>query len=108
VIDAGYVGCLNRDAGAIACPTPAVTYADVAPIFRARCVSVCHNDSTPDPANNNMPIWGLQDYEHVSIWRDTVRSTMYDCLMPPPASGVRFTIEERRALIGFIACGLLE
>ena len=105
MIDTGFVGCVAKDAG-IQCPSPATTYAKVQPIFQARCVNVCHNDMTPDPNNNNMPIWGFKDYDHVVTWQDTIRDSMYGCSMPPAGSGVPLTIEERRAIIEFISCKL--
>jgi len=105
-VDHGTVGCLVPDMVPTTCPTPPVTYREVQPILHARCVSVCHNDMTPDPNNNNIPIWGLTTHRHISDWRDTVRSTLSDCTMPPPDAGVPVTIEERKAIVEFIRCGL--
>ena len=104
VVDTGYVGCL--DAAPTACPAPVVTYAKVAPIFQARCASICHNGITPDPNNNNEPFWPLTTYKHVSDWQDTIRAAMVDCSMPPADAGVPITVEERWAILEFIRCGL--
>jgi hypothetical protein len=103
VLDTGCVGCV--DGGPTACPTPPVTYSKVQPIFQARCVSLCHNGTTPDPT---MPgtIWGFPDYEHVFSWYDTIRASVIDCSMPPPDAGVPLTVEERWAILEFIRCGL--
>jgi hypothetical protein len=100
----GTVGCLTTPP--TSCPTPPVTYSMVKPIFDARCVSVCHNGTTPDPKNNNEPIWGLVEYSHISDWRDTIRREIAACSMPPPEAGVPMTIEERKAIMEFIRCGL--
>lgn len=89
-----------------ACPTPPVTYAKVDPIFKARCSSVCHNGMTPDPNNNNEPIWGLTDYEHITSWQDTIRAAMANCSMPPADAGVPLTVEERTAILEWIRCGV--
>jgi hypothetical protein len=104
MIDTGHVGCLESPA--TTCPNPPVTYAQIDSILQARCASVCHNGTTPDPANNNMPIWGLRNWDDMSDWRDTIRLTMNNCSMPPADAGVPLTIEERRKLVEFIACGL--
>jgi hypothetical protein len=83
-----------------------VTYGNVKPIFDARCVSICHNGTTPDPSAPGTNIWGLIDYAHIKDWSDTVRDTMASCEMPPADAGVPMTIEERRAILEFIRCGL--
>ena len=101
--EAGVVGCVTT--APTACPTPPVTYAIVQPILQARCVSVCHNDRTIDP-NTNMPIWGFTDYDHVATWADTIRDELFKCSMPPPDAGVPITVDERRAILEFIRCGL--
>jgi hypothetical protein len=88
------------------CPSPPVTYGTVKPIFDARCVSVCHNDKTPDPGQPGTTIWGLTDYDHVKDWADAVREQVANCLMPLPDAGIPMTIEERRAILEFLKCGL--
>ena len=98
--------CLKTEMLPTSCPTPPVTYSSVQPIFDARCVSVCHNDSTPDPSQPGAKIWGLTDYSHVQDWYREVRDTVANCTMPPPDAGVPVTIEERRAILEFIRCGL--
>ena len=102
----GTVGCLKMDQIPVACPSPPVTYSKVQPILQARCVSVCHNDKTPDPEHPGTTIWGFPDYQHVKDWQDTVRDTVGNCLMPPPDAGIPATIEERIAILEFIKCGL--
>ena len=90
-----------------ACPTPPVKYANVQPIFQARCVNMCHNGATLDP-ETKMPIWGLTDYSHVSTWQDTIRAKTASCEMPPPDAGVPMTMEERRAILEWVHCGVPE
>ena len=102
----GTVGCLKMDMLPTSCPQPPVTYANVKPIFDARCVSICHNGNTPDPDHPGEKIWGLTDYSHVQDWYREVRDTVANCTMPPPDAGVPVTIEERRAILEFIRCGL--
>jgi hypothetical protein len=103
IIDTGYVGCV--DAAPTACPSPAVTYGNVEPIFQARCVNVCHNGTTPDPTMPGTLIWGFTDYEHVVSWQDTIRPAIINCTMPPVDAGVPLTVEERWAILEFIRCG---
>ncbi|HMJ53053.1 MAG TPA: hypothetical protein VK540_13285 [Polyangiaceae bacterium] len=101
--DSGLVGCVSE--APTACPDPPVTYSKVEPIFQARCVSVCHNDRTIDP-NTNLPIWGFTDYEHVVTWKTTIQPEVLRCSMPPVDAGVRITVEERRAILDWILCGV--
>ena len=102
--DRGQVGCLT--APPTTCPTPRVTYEMVQPIMQARCVSVCHNGTTPDPNPNPITpnIWPLASYKDITDWNDTIRSSMADCSMPPADAGVPVTVEERKAIIEFIRC----
>jgi len=76
------------------------------PIMQARCVSVCHNGTTPDPNPNPITpnIWPLASYKDITDWNDTIRSSMADCSMPPADAGVPVTVEERKAIIEFIRC----
>jgi hypothetical protein len=100
----GIVGCLTE--APVACPDPPVRYGDVQATFQGRCVGVCHNGTTPDPNKNNEPIWGFTDYEHVVSWQDTIRAEVLRCSMPPADAGVPMTVEERRAILEFLRCGL--
>ena len=102
--ETGLVGCVAE--APTACPDPPVKYGAVEGIFKARCVNVCHNGMTPDPNDPSMPIWGFTDYEHVSSWQDTIRAEVFRCSMPPQDAGVPMTVEERRAVLEFIRCGL--
>ena len=82
-----------------ACPSPAPTYvANVAPIIEARCVS-CHYGEIGGP-------WPLDTFGHVTDWRDTIRSAMLDCSMPPPAEQIPMTHEERMTILEWIRCGM--
>ena len=103
--DPGTVGCLMTLP--TACPTPPVKYANVQPIFQARCVNMCHNDTTLDPTTK-LPLWALSDYKHVSDWQDSIRGMMASCEMPPADAGVPMTIEERRAILEWVKCGVPE
>ena len=102
----GTIGCLKMDMLPVSCPTPPMTYSKVQVVLQARCVSVCHNDMTPDPENPGTTIWGLTKYEHVKDWEGDIRDTVGNCVMPPPDAGVPMTIEERIAILEFIRCGL--
>lgn len=83
-----------------ACPTPAVTYADVEPIFRERCI-VCHSGEVGAQ-------WPLDTRSHIADWEDTVRAGVLECWMPPVGSGVPMKEEERLAILTWIRCGLPE
>jgi uncharacterized membrane protein len=80
------------------CATPKPRYADVAPIFEKRCV-VCHNGAAPDSP------WPLTSYEHVADWYDSIRAELLSCAMPPVASGMTMTDDERLAILSWIRCG---
>lgn len=82
------------------CPTPAPTYADIAPIVESRCVG-CHYGALGGP-------WPLNSYDHVADWRDTIRSAMLDCSMPPPEEHVPMTTDERMQLLVWIRCGMIQ
>jgi hypothetical protein len=101
--EAGGLGCVEELP--VACPDPPVKYSQVEPIFKRSCVSVCHNGTTPDPNNNNLPIWGFTDHEHVVSWQDTIRDHVFRCSMPPQDAGVAMTQDDRRAILAFIRCG---
>ncbi|HEY0713214.1 MAG TPA: hypothetical protein VGF45_11110, partial [Polyangia bacterium] len=66
------------------CPTPAVRYADIAPIVERRCV-VCHNGTSGN--------WPLTTHRHVADWQDTIRAAMLACAMPPPESEMPMPVE---------------
>jgi hypothetical protein len=102
---AGTVGCLSPEEVPVACPSPPVTYAQVQPIIQARCVNICHNGMTPDPAHPGGTIWSLSTRDDIlKDWPDSIRETMANCVMPPADAGVPLTIEERRAIIELIRC----
>jgi hypothetical protein len=84
-----------------ACPDPAPTFADVAPIFGERCVTPCHSGTPNGP-------WPLSRYEHIFDWHEDIRSHLLDCTMPPLDGGVAITTEERLAILNWIRCGLPE
>lgn len=79
------------------CPSPAPTFADVEPIFNARCVE-CHAGMPGGP-------WALTSYEHVSAWVGEIRGAMRTCAMPPPDSGIEMPNEEREKILSWIFCG---
>jgi len=83
-----------------ACPEPPPRWADVSPIFQAKCV-LCHNGSPGGP-------WPLMQYQHVADWFDVVRAMLLDCSMPPPDAGVPMPDEERVAILTWILCGYPE
>jgi cytochrome c5 len=82
------------------CPDPPPHYAEVAPIFDARCNS-CHSDQSDGP-------WPLTDYQKIADWFDIVRSSVINCSMPPADAGVGITNDERLAILTWIRCGLPE
>lgn len=80
------------------CPDPAPSWPDVEPIIAERCLG-CHYGKLGGP-------WPLTSYDHVSDWRDTIRSVMLDCSMPPPEEHSAMTTAERMQLLVWIRCGL--
>jgi hypothetical protein len=102
--DTGETTCTMMSA--VACPNPPVNYGKIQPIVQARCVNVCHNGMTPDPNDKTMNIWALTDYRHLKDWESTVREAVGNCSMPPADAGVPVTVEERKAILEFIRCGL--
>lgn len=83
-----------------ACAEPAPTYADVSPIFEARCV-ICHAGMAGGP-------WPLTSYGHVADWQDEIRSHVSRCTMPPPDSGVAISDGERAEILMWLRCGLMR
>lgn len=81
-----------------ACPEPAPTYADVAPILEARCV-LCHSGIPEGP-------WPLTSYPHVADWKNEIRAEVSKCTMPPPAAKVAITDAERETILAWILCGM--
>jgi hypothetical protein len=84
-----------------ACPDPAPTFAQVAPIFGERCATPCHSGTPNGP-------WPLSRYEHIFDWQEDIRSHLLDCTMPPLDGGVAITTEERVVILNWIRCGLPE
>lgn len=82
------------------CPSPAPTYADVAPLLDERC-NTCHADSSTGP-------WPLTSYQNVVDWWDLVRRDTLDCSMPPRDSGLTLTHDESKLILDWIACDLPE
>lgn len=80
------------------CPDPAPTYEDIQPIAHARCVP-CHG-AVPNGQ------WALDDYSHLSDWKNEIRAEIVACRMPPEDAGVAITNAERAALLAWIRCGL--
>lgn len=78
------------------CPSPAPTYADIAPILDAKCV-VCHSDTSTGP-------WPLTSYDAVEAWWDLIRRDTRDCSMPPSDSGLVLTPAESQLILEWIAC----
>jgi len=90
-----------RDCAVVApteCEDPALGYADVAPIFEARCVS-CHDGQQGSH-------WPLNSYGHVATWRDTVRAALLSCRMPPVESGLDIPKDESERVLAWIRCGM--
>jgi hypothetical protein len=79
------------------CPTPAPTYADVAPIFHAVC-NTCH---APD---GQVPEKPLTSYAEVFSRRATVLTTVYGCKMPPEGA-LPLRADQRAALLAWLVCG---
>lgn len=80
-----------------ACPDPAPKYADVAPVFAAKCAT-CHSGAADGP-------WPLADYDHVASWQGEIRSQLLSCSMPPPDAGASITDEERMLILTWLRCG---
>jgi hypothetical protein len=82
------------------CPSPAPTYADVAPLLEERC-NTCHSDDSTGP-------WPLTTYDNVADWWDLVRRDTLNCSMPPPDSGLSLTHDESKLILDWIYCDLPE
>jgi len=80
------------------CPSPALHYSDVKPIFDQRCSS-CHSGTTEQ--------WPLTDYGHVASWFDIIPPEVVSCRMPPPDAGVPITNAERTKILTWLHCGFL-
>ena len=78
------------------CPTPPVTWADVEPVFQARCVS-CHDGTGEE--------WPMLEYGHVAAWYDEIRTEILACDMPPPEECIDISGEERDRILTWIRCG---
>jgi hypothetical protein len=82
------------------CPDAGPRYADVAPIIEQRCVVPCHS---PDSAGGP---WSLHDYRHVADWRDTIRTNLLACTMPPRDAGVSIPADESMLILTWLRCDL--
>jgi hypothetical protein len=84
------------------CASPAPTFAaDAQPVFEARCAPGCH---MPGGQEAVIP---FQTYDQINNEIGTILFELRDCLMPPP-SAPQPTAAERKALLGWIACGALN
>lgn len=81
------------------CPDSPPTYADVEPIIEEHCIP-CHS-----PDNSGGP-WSLHDYRHVADWRDTIRSNLLACTMPPADSGMFIPADESMLILTWLRCDL--
>jgi len=72
-------------------------YADVEPIFRAKCVP-CHLSETDGP-------WPLKTYEDIADWADLIRKDVLDCSMPPTDGDVSMSHVQRLILATWVLCG---
>ena len=81
------------------CVQPAPVYADVAPVLEARCFS-CHG-GLPGQFE-----WPLTTYAHVASWRDSLRSVLLLCAMPPADSGIHLSDEEGLLILNWIKCNM--
>jgi cytochrome c5 len=80
-----------------ACPDPPPKYADVKPVFDAKCVT-CHSGAAGGP-------WPLNDYGTIASWQSEIRGELLGCSMPPVDAGAPLTNEERMSLLTWIQCG---
>jgi uncharacterized membrane protein len=82
------------------CPSPAPTYADVAPILAKRCAS-CH---APNGQEKGLP---LTTYADVKAEQGDVLDQLYECRMPP-ATAQPPTTSEREQLLQWLVCDAPE
>ena len=79
------------------CTDASLVYADVEPIFAARCVA-CHD--------GNQGFWPLDSYSHVSSWSAEIRGELLGCRMPPPTSDIAMPMAERQLILHWLRCDL--
>lgn len=81
------------------CPTPAVTYAAVEPIFLGKCRE-CHDGNM-----QNLDVF--TSYAAIVPYVGPIHDRILDCAMPPP-EGKQLTDEEIATLLAWIECGAPE
>jgi hypothetical protein len=79
-----------------ACPSPAPTYAEVAPIVAAKCAP-CHSPTGVEP---NRP---YQTYDQLKKAQIDILTQVRACRMPKPGSEP-LTDAERTTLLGWLYC----
>jgi uncharacterized membrane protein len=80
------------------CPDGAATFAaQVAPLVQTRCV-YCHGAGPRTP---------LRNYTEIRAAAPVVLMQLMRCSMPP-APAPPLTTEERRIILGWLACGALD
>lgn len=84
------------------CPDGGPTYADVAPIIEQRCAVPCHSPEAAAAGG----AWSLHDYRHVADWRDTIRTNLLACTMPPRDAGLSIPADESMLILTWIRCDL--
>jgi hypothetical protein len=85
------------------CPSASPVYADVAPIFAARC-SICHR------ANGLVTNFQFDTYAEIhdnEVTRADIITQIYSCRMPPSCAP-NLLLEERQVMLKWFACSAPE
>ena len=81
------------------CSASPPTYAQVAPIFQAKCAS-CHS------AGGSAPDRRFDTYDEIAVQRSATLDQIYSCKMPPPGYAP-LSDAERQLALGWLVCNSL-
>lgn len=101
---AGLLGCGAADGPSCpndlpACPASPPSYAQVAPVFQARCNS-CHS------AGGSAPDRLFDTYDHIAAQKEAALHQIYSCKMPTPGYAP-LTDAERQTVLSWLVCNPL-
>lgn len=80
------------------CPGASPSFGkDVFPIIQAKC-NDCHVGGAGKP-------WPLDNWEDIAHWKNPLFHELTACTMPPADAGNQLTVEERKTILEWVACG---